>query len=321
MGAKSDVAVKLVLVFFISLLSFSIGTYIGKKYSDNQHKLAQLEPGAAQEAKRSVASEGHGDATHGESAAHAETATAGHGKDQMISDDEIKNLADDKLKKDEFIADDTAGTGHEAHGTPATKPAGYGDAHAKPVTKKADPHAEDAPADPHAKPTKEAREPAKSHSDPHATPAPKADAHGASATKPAGHAPTHAPVKHGDKHNDAALDAAESFLDGKVPAAKPTPKVENRLPSSLPKDISQYALGKFTVQIASYNTKEEAEKRAQKLKDQGYQTNVFPAKVADKMWYRVSFGLFGTNEEAQAERTKYLEKFKTESALVQKVKN
>lgn len=42
--AKTDVVVKLVLVFFISLLSFSIGTFVGKKFSDNQYRLAQLEP-------------------------------------------------------------------------------------------------------------------------------------------------------------------------------------------------------------------------------------------------------------------------------------
>ena len=43
-GSKTDVVVKLILVFFISLLSFSIGTFVGKKFSDNQHKIAQLEP-------------------------------------------------------------------------------------------------------------------------------------------------------------------------------------------------------------------------------------------------------------------------------------
>lgn len=257
MGAKSDVAVKLVLVFFISLLSFSIGTYIGKKYSDNQHKLAQLEPGAASEAKRSVASEGH---------------------EALISDDEIKNLADDKTKdvkaiKDEFIADDTQGSAPQA----ATH-----DTHqASPQTASAAPHSE---------------------------------------VKKTEHAP--AAVTPATKHDeDAPLEAAKEFLNGKVPEAKVAPKVENRLPSSLPKDISQYALGKFTVQVASYNTKEEAEKRAHKLKEQGYQTNIFSAKVEDKTWYRVSFGLYGTNEEAQTERAKYLEKFKTESALVQKIKN
>lgn len=274
MGAKSDVAVKLVLVFFISLLSFSIGTYIGKKYSDNQHKLAQLEPAAAGHGeKRSVASE------HAESDHHAAPA-----KDQMISDDEIKNLADEKLKKDEFVADDTEADGHsDKHA--ATK---HGDDahHAAPAAKAASAHGD---------------------TDHHAADKP--------AEKPA---PAHKPVS---KHEDAPLEAAKAFLDGKVPEAKTAAKVENRLPSSLPKDISQYALGKFTVQVASYATKEEAEKRASKLKEQGYQTNVIPAKVNDKQWYRVSFGLYGTQEEANTERSKYLEKNKTESALVQKIKN
>lgn len=36
--------IELTLVFFISLFSFSIGTFVGKKYSDNQHRLSQLEP-------------------------------------------------------------------------------------------------------------------------------------------------------------------------------------------------------------------------------------------------------------------------------------
>lgn len=290
MGAKSDVAVKLVLVFFISLLSFSIGTYIGKKYSDNQHKLAQLEPAATHDEKRSVASEGD----H-----HSAPA-----KEQMISDDEIKNLADEKLKKDEFIADDTQSVS-DAHGDK------HNDAHAAPTK------------------DKEHREPAKtSHEDPHATTAAKDQVKGHAKDAKSHHdevkkdeykgsAPKTTRA-HGD---DAPLEAAKSFLDGKVPEAKVAPKVENRLPSSLPKDISQYALGKFTVQVASYNTKEEAEKRATKLKEQGYQTNVIPALISGQTWYRVSFGLFGTQDEAQAERSKYLEKFKTESALVQKIKN
>lgn len=260
MGAKSDVAVKLVLVFFISLLSFSIGTYIGKKYSDNQHKLAQLEPAPVGHGeKRSVASE------HGDDAHHSAPT-----KEQMISDDEIKQLADEKTKKDEFVADDidadSHADGHNAHDTHALQKTAD-----KQESKKGD------------------------HT-----------------------AAVHQPV---NKHEDAPLEAAKAFLDGKVPQAKVAAKVENRLPSSLPKDISQYALGKFTVQVASYATKEEAEKRATKLKEQGYQTNVIPAKVNDKQWYRVSFGLYGTQDEANTERAKYLEKNKTESALVQKIKN
>ena len=44
MSQKTDNMIKLALVFFVTLLSFSIGTYVGKKYSDNQYKLSLLEP-------------------------------------------------------------------------------------------------------------------------------------------------------------------------------------------------------------------------------------------------------------------------------------
>lgn len=54
-GSRTDTLVKLVLIFFISLLSFSIGTFVGKQFSDSQHKMASLE-GEAQEADRSTAS-------------------------------------------------------------------------------------------------------------------------------------------------------------------------------------------------------------------------------------------------------------------------
>jgi len=42
-GSRTDTIVKLILVFFISLLSFSVGTFVGKQFSDSQHRLAALE--------------------------------------------------------------------------------------------------------------------------------------------------------------------------------------------------------------------------------------------------------------------------------------
>jgi cell division protein FtsN len=103
MGAKTDVIVKLVLVFFISLLSFSIGTFVGKKYSDNQHKLAALEPEKAGHGTREVASE-HG----AEAAKEHGTAKAG----ETMSDEEIAKLAE------EFVADET--TTAKTEGTAAS---------------------------------------------------------------------------------------------------------------------------------------------------------------------------------------------------------
>ena len=84
-GSKTDVVVKLILVFFISLLSFTVGTYVGKKFSDNQHKISQLEPQETGK-EREIAS------LNPES-------TEVKPKD-ALNDDEIKKLAE------EFVADD-----------------------------------------------------------------------------------------------------------------------------------------------------------------------------------------------------------------------
>src|SRR5258708_40192025 len=42
-GSRTDTLIKLVLIFFISLLSFSVGTFVGKQFSDSQHKLSALD--------------------------------------------------------------------------------------------------------------------------------------------------------------------------------------------------------------------------------------------------------------------------------------
>lgn len=48
-STKTDTLVKLVLIFFISLLSFSVGTFVGKQFSDSQYKMAQLEGNESEE--------------------------------------------------------------------------------------------------------------------------------------------------------------------------------------------------------------------------------------------------------------------------------
>lgn len=44
MAMNKNRIIELCLVFLVSILSFSIGTFVGKKYSDNQHRLALLDP-------------------------------------------------------------------------------------------------------------------------------------------------------------------------------------------------------------------------------------------------------------------------------------
>ncbi len=241
MGAKSDVIVKLALVFFISLLSFAIGTFVGKKYSDNQHKLATLEPKSSHKEERAVASvDGH------------------EKKHETLSDDEIKKLAE------EFVADDSEEVAH----TDENKE----DNHATAET----PHK-----------TKETAQ--------HNTHAPKAEV---------AHHPT---------------EAAHQIIEGKTPHVPA--KAQPRHPTSIPKDVAQYSVGKFTVQIASYATEDEAKKQANELKEKGYSAFYVPAQVKGKSWYRVSVGLFATEDEAKNYRKEFSAKSKIENSIIQKIVN
>lgn len=91
MSQKTDTMIKLAMVFFISLLSFSIGTFVGKKYSDNQHKLASLEPkNSSEEALKT---------THRDEFASNEDSTLSDNNHKM-SDEEVAKLAE------EFALDD-----------------------------------------------------------------------------------------------------------------------------------------------------------------------------------------------------------------------
>lgn len=89
-SGKSETFIKLGLVFFISLLSFAIGTLVGKEYSDRQYKLSKLEPTEHHDtSKREVASLDHGV--------------------NKLSDEEIAKLAE------EFVTDDTVESAKEGH--------------------------------------------------------------------------------------------------------------------------------------------------------------------------------------------------------------
>lgn len=53
-ASRMDTVVKLALVFIISLLSFSIGTFVGKQFSDQQHKTAMIEKEGQQRSTASI---------------------------------------------------------------------------------------------------------------------------------------------------------------------------------------------------------------------------------------------------------------------------
>lgn len=88
MSQKTDKMLKLALVFFISLLSFSIGTFVGKKYSDNQHKLAELEPAKNKQAIN------HDFATN-TADGQVQKAAAKDGADPLLTDNEVAKIAEE----------------------------------------------------------------------------------------------------------------------------------------------------------------------------------------------------------------------------------
>lgn len=102
-GSRTDTLVKLVLIFFISLLSFSVGTFIGKTVTEKQYKDTMYEP--------------TGDEV--EQASNEE-----EGKDSV--DDEALSLTDEfaKIKKETIESRKVASDDHAA-GAPAAH-----DAHA-----------------------------------------------------------------------------------------------------------------------------------------------------------------------------------------------
>ncbi len=262
--SKMDSFVKLAIFLFVTLLSFSVGIFAGKKFSDNQHELAALEPQKASHASRGVASTK--DDSH-------------RSKPGAMTDEEIAKLAE------EFVADETTPSVTEGHGGS---------------------HGEEA----HGTEKKDSPE----HHDPSSA---------KTATVTTTHGSDHeVPVKNEAPHEVSS--AAQNLASGKAPSAAPAPtshsvKAEDRIPSSLPKEVGGFNVGKFTVQVASYADESEAQKMASELKGKGYSAFYIPAKISGKTWFRVSVGQFATQKEAQGYRVQFIQKAKVESAIVQKI--
>lgn len=113
MTMNTNRIIELALVFFISLFSFSIGTFVGKKYSDNQHRLALLEPNKKTEERQNI-----------ENAAHTEGTATTTAPESEITDADVAKMAE------EFSAE-----GEENHGETTAAAAGHGEAVAEHGTK------------------------------------------------------------------------------------------------------------------------------------------------------------------------------------------
>lgn len=242
-GSRTDTLIKLVLVFFLSLLSFSVGTFVGKQFSDSQHKIAELENSGI-EGDRGTASIPP-DSTRVEPG-------------QAISEEEISKLSDEFVKKEKL-------DGTPAHDTGTASNDGF---HGKVIGEEKN------------------------------APAKKAEV-----------------KKTASIHDEIASVAKKIAAGQKVEAPK---VVQNRVPTALPKELSDSALAKFTVQMASHPEEATANKATQDLRDKGFSAFVVKAQVGEKTWYRVCDGKFANRTDALKHKDKLAEAG-IKSTIIQKI--
>jgi cell division protein FtsN len=77
---------------------------------------------------------------------------------------------------------------------------------------------------------------------------------------------------------------------------------EEKAPMSVPVDEKKTTMtGKYTIQLGSYNTVEEAKQFAEGFTVRGYSPIINEVKIEGKgTWFRVSLGLFNNLDEAKA---------------------
>ncbi len=291
-STRADTLVKVILVFFISLLSFSVGTFVGKQVSDSDHRRLALE-GGDHDTQAAAEHEGDHHAAKDSSA---------------ISDEEVAHLTEEFVNKEKAQSDREPASADSAHGHPAEVPdrTAANDAPASDESSgyKKYPRKEDAHA---------AKDEQKAPAAEHAAPAAhdeKATAHGAKKEKhvaaPAGHAAA------ADKTHDVAAKVASGHAptDGHK---------EVRKPAAVLPSVATGAIGKFTVQVASYADETVARSHAAELKGKGWSAFYLSAQVSGRTWYRVVVGLFDDSQSAKAFKDKLMTEAKVTSAIVQKI--
>jgi septal ring-binding cell division protein DamX len=105
-GSRTDTLVKLVLIFFISLLSFSVGTFIGKTVTEKQYKDTMYEP-TGEEVEQASNDEDSKDAIDDEA---------------LSLTDEFAKIKKETKEKGRAVAsehDEKAAAAHDTHAAPA----------------------------------------------------------------------------------------------------------------------------------------------------------------------------------------------------------
>jgi len=255
--AKADFFVKIVLIFFISLLSFSVGTFVGKQFSDSQYKMAQLE-GDGYETQRDPAA--------------VDPASLETTPPDALTEEDIASLEEEFSKGKTVDSDKSEKT-----------------------TAKASSHAE------------ATKDVAKQMGNIVAKASQNAEAINHEAKESKGS------VKNLDQKIG---EVAHKVLNGQAPVSQH--QEGRRTPSSLPKTVANDVIGKYTVQVSSYNNEPDAVEHTKALKEKGFSAFYIPATIKGKTWFRVNVGLYANSKEADDYRKKIIGQ-DIKSAIVQKI--
>lgn len=292
-GSSADTIIKLVLIFFISLLSFSVGTFVGKQVSDADYRKAAIE----------------GDYGHFQADNDHKQAEEG------LSEDDIASLTE------EFVNTEKRGLASTDHDKKKHASGHQADNHKKEEHAQEKAHASDHHADSHK--DEHTKEDSHAKEKPHNSHEEKsADAHGYKKygkAVPSEHmAEKTVAQKHNiDEHKSHAIDAAaQRVAAGKAPAED---HHESRKPTSVLPGVASSSVGKYTVQVASYAEEAEAKAHSAKLKSKGWNAFYIPADIKGRTWYRVSVGLFSTTASAEKFKAELKKEANISSAYVQKI--
>lgn len=290
-ASKADTIVKLVLIFFVSLLSFSVGTFVGKQVSDSDYKRAALEE----------------DYKSFRQANHSRDQKASH--DEKVSDEELRNLTEEfvnkekvAMKKDDNYRDmaltKQGKEKNKAHVELSKEHSGY-----KKYTKN--------------KLNEEFFESneVKKEQQLAATYRDKFKKLTEKLFPEKKHKPSKKMIK-ADKGVNPVTKEAVRVATGKAPMKNPK-KV--RKPTSILPPVATSSIGKYTVQVASYANKEEAKAHALELKQKGWSAFYIPAEVRGRTWFRVSVGLFTNQKSATNFRKELMGNSSVSSAIIQKI--
>lgn len=97
------------------------------------------------------------------------------------------------------------------------------------------------------------------------------------------------------------MDESKSRLNDELNKFKEDTQAPRAEATPTPSNTTNPMAGKFTIQLGSYNSVEEARAFAEGFTVRGYSPIINEVNIAGKgKWYRVSLGLFDTPEEAKA---------------------